>query len=268
MFRSLPALLLVTSALTFACSAEQVARINAASIQAKSGSAIKLATSATIAQMALFHLAAAVSRAATEAFDSPDAAPMVPASGPDAEFAYQVNTAARTGRITRFHEGKRVVDLEFAFESEGANAGVAYAVTRTSGQFEGYQFFFPRLRLVYSAMLDEAFNPLKHENGNWLINVAISANGSLGIAGVETAHLSKAEISLTYPISEREGRVGEVALEGRDGSTFAGEVHLATKAIQLTGAVKDANGVLAYELNTTPNGELSLAAPAASPASP
>ena len=261
MKRSFSMALVVASMLTFSCNAEQIAQVNAIAIQSKSGPAVRLATSAAIAQMALFHLAAAVSQAASNDFDDPNAAPMAPSAGPDSEFTYEVDREAGTGRIIRSHAGKRAVDLEFTFEGEGSNGGMAYAITSTNGHFEGYQLFFPRLTLLYTAILSDAFNPLKHENGNLLINVTISAVGSFGVSGVETTQLSKANLSLTYPISERELRVGEVNLKGRDGNTFEGEVYLADKVLKLKGALKDASGALEYELSTTPTGEVSLTPP-------
>lgn len=251
----------LTSALTLSCNAEQVAQVNAAAAQAKSGPAVRLATSTTIAQMALFHLAAAVSQAVSKDLDDPTAAPMAPSSGPDSEFTYEVDRGAGTGRIIRLHEGKRTVDLSFSFEGEGTNGGMAYVITRTSGHFEGYQLFFSRMTLLYSAILGVDFSPLRYDDGSILMNVTISAIGSFGVSGVETARLSKAELSLTYPISEREMRVGEIRAAGRDGSMFEGEVYLANKAIKLKGAIKDPSGAVAYELSTTPSGEVSLTAP-------
>ncbi len=262
------ALSAAVATLTLGCTAAQFGQATTTIAQAQAGAAVRLATSATIAQMSLVHMAAALSRAATQDFDDGNVPPLTSAPRTDADFTYELDNNAGTGKIARTVGGKRTVDLAFTYESERGNAGMAYTVTGTSGHFEGYQLLFPRLTLLFSAVLGEGFLPRKHTNGQFLFNVDIMAVGSLGVGGVEAVRLSKAEFGLMYPISEGEAKVGDLRVVDRDGSTFDGEVVMAEKTLRLRGAIKSANGTPAFELKTGANGELTLSKSPPMPAAP
>lgn len=259
---------LVTSIAAFAstlslngCSLEQYHQVSAAAVQARTGSAIRLATSTTVAQMALFHIAAAVSQAARRDLNDPAASPLANSSETAAGITYEADSAAGTGTVIDERDGSRLINLQFTFEGATTNAGVAYSVTSTTGTIEGYQLLFPRLTITFSTMLGNNFSPVKHANGSYLINAMISASGYLGVSGVETTRVSSSSISITYPVTERAMTIGNISTSDRDGKSFDGDVFLAQGVIGLKGRLKEPNGDLAFELQTLPSGEISLVPP-------
>jgi len=254
-------LVAAAAVLVAGCTSAQFTQLNATLMQAEAGRAARLATSATIAQLALVHMAAALSQAAAQDIGDGTVSTLTGAPAPDAEFSYELDNAAGTARVLRTHGGRRSVDLAFTFAAERGNAGMAYTVTGTTGQFEGYQLFFPRLTLVFSAMLGADMQPAKHENGYTLFNVDIDAMGSLGTRGTESMRLSKATFGLTYPISAGEAQVGALTAVGADGNVFDGRVMLANKSLRLEGAIKDAAGIKLYDLKAGPDGGMSLSKP-------
>ena len=258
----------ICATLTLGCTSAQLDQLNTTAVQAQTGAAVRLVSSATIAQMALIHMAAALSQAASLDFDDGDVPPLTGAPQPGADFTYELDNQLGTGKVVRTHVGKRTVDLAFAFVSERGNSGMAYTITRTSGTFEGYQLFFTRLTLLYSSILGDNILPLKHENGRFLFNIDIKGIGSLGVNGAETVRLTKADFNLTYPISEGEGRVGVLKAVDNNGTMFDGNVVMANKALTLQGAIKAPNGTLAYEFKTGPGGDVSLVRPASAPQPP
>lgn len=238
--------------------------INSATLQARTGSAVQLATTTAIAQMALFHIAAAISEAASKDFKDPNTKPMTSGSDSNESIKYIVDHEQGTGQIVRMQNGKHAADLNFSFEHERTNAGEAYAVTSITGHFEGYQLLFSKLNLHYSALLGDNFKPVMHEDGSYLTNVTIDASGYFGVSEKITARLVRAKISLTYPISDRTLKIGEINSSGKNNSSFDGEVFLESKSIKLKGAIKDVSGVVVYELNTSEQGTVELLEPTAS----
>jgi hypothetical protein len=156
-----------------------------------------------------------------------------------------------------------VVNLEFTYESEQGNAGVAYAITGMSGAVEGYQLFFPRLVFLYTAILGGDFQPKKDAAGRYLFDVAVEAAGSIGVEGGEIARLSDTRLELTYPFSDQEVRVGAFKTTTEGGTIFEGEAFMANKTLKLKGTIKDASGVVLFGVGTNAKGEPSLS-PAAS----
>lgn len=249
---------ILSAAVATGCSGAQFNQLNMTVAQAQTGAAIQLATSATIAQMALIHMAAALSQVASQDLNDGSVPPQTGAPRPDAEFRYELDNKAGTGKVIRSGGGKSTVDLSFTFESERGSAGMAYTVTGTTGHFEGYQLLFPRLTLLFSAILGDNFLPKKHENGNFLFNVDIDAVGSIGVNGAEVTRLSRAKFGLSYPISEGESRVGELQAVSLNGNTFDGEVIMASKALKLQGTIKSPSGASLYELRSNASGGVSL----------
>lgn len=223
----------------------------------KQSAAAGIAASAVTAQQTLYYLASALSQAASIDLQGENLAP-IGAFGSTAEISYVLDTVAGTGKVTGIRGGKQVVDLSFTYEKEHGNAGMAYTITGTSGSVEGYQMFFPRLTLLYTALLNGGFQPMRNSQGDALFNVSVEAIGSFGVEGIETMRLSKTTLNLTYPLTEGESKVGSLLATSNDGTRFEGELLAANKAFKLKGAIRDPLGRVTHQLETNAKGEASL----------
>lgn len=248
--------LLASQFVVSGCSDVQLSAVNSAVQSARGGSVARVVTSAAIAQMAVVHVAAALSDAARREFNGADVPTLASAAG--SEYMYSVDAKAGRGTVTRETNGKRTVDLGFSFVTEPSNAGKAYAITGTTGTFEGYQMVFPRLTVSFTAVLGERLTPARHENGSQLMNVEIRAVGTLGANGNEVAQVSDLAFSLTYPALPGERKVGSLKVVGRDGTTMNGAVLEQEGALKISGGVTSPSGSPVYRVDTGANGELSL----------
>lgn len=243
------------------CSDAHLAAVTATAQNARGGNVVRVVTTAAVAQMAVLHIAAALSEAARRDFSSGDVPSL--ASNAGSEYAYQVDTSAGRGTVTRTSAGKRTVDLAFTFVSEASNAGKAYAITSTTGTFEGYQMVFPRLTVAFTAVLGEQLVPTRHENGSPLMNVEIRAVGTLGANGNEAARISDLSLGLTYPALPGTRTVGALRATGTDGTAMSGAVIEQEGALRIAGGVTTPGGGPTYKVDTGANGELSLSEEAA-----